>query len=233
MGQYYRAAVMDIKTSAPIKIFESYDYDHNGAKLTEHSYIGNEYVEAVLEFIADNGPARIMWCGDYANAYVEAEKFPNADWALSKKNLRDKVKFMDNIWSDEAIMAEGAEKYPTIVNVNPFNQSKPFYRRIKYIHNITKDVWIDLQDYWITGKLDFNPIPLLTAIGNGYGGGDYGGTNEDCCGSWAGDVFMCFYDDDILHIPLDMATGKPRVIHFTDGTEILKPNFIKLQFEES
>ena len=33
-----------------------------------------------------------------------------------------------------------------------------------------------------------NPLPLLTALGNGRGGGDYSGTDEDKVGIWARDV---------------------------------------------
>ena len=34
----------------------------------------------------------------------------------------------------------------------------------------------------------FHPIPLLTAVGNGRGGGDYEGTNMAEIGIWAGDL---------------------------------------------
>ena len=33
-----------------------------------------------------------------------------------------------------------------------------------------------------------HPLPLLTAIGNGLGGGDYRGVNEEHIGMWAGDL---------------------------------------------
>lgn len=33
-----------------------------------------------------------------------------------------------------------------------------------------------------------NPLPLLTASGNGAGGGDYDGSNLSLVGSWAGDI---------------------------------------------
>lgn len=233
MGQYYRAAVMDIKTSAPIKIFESYDYEHNGAKLTEHSYIGNGYVEAVLEFIADNGPARLMWCGDYAPAYVESEIFPNPDWSLCNRTTKDKVKFLENIWADEAIMGDEADKYPGLVDVNPFNQARPFYNRIRLIHNQTKNLWIDLQDYDITHELDLHPIPLLTAIGNECGGGDYYGPNKELCGTWAGDVLHCIYDEEIWEMPQKVGTNEIALINFKNGTQVLNPKCVKIHFEDS
>ena len=42
MGQYYEAVSIDKK-----EFLESYDYG-NGAKLMEHSYIGNFFVAAVV-----------------------------------------------------------------------------------------------------------------------------------------------------------------------------------------
>ena len=34
----------------------------------------------------------------------------------------------------------------------------------------------------------FHPIPLLTAVGNGRGGGDFSGIGEENVGCWAGDL---------------------------------------------
>lgn len=46
MGQYYRpVCILDDR----LESISSYDYD-NGAKLMEHSYIGNNFVEAA-EFL--------------------------------------------------------------------------------------------------------------------------------------------------------------------------------------
>ncbi len=50
-----------------------------------------------------------------------------------------------------------------------------------YIVNHTKKVYIEK-------KGDFHPLSLLTAEGNGRGGGDYHGPNMDMVGVWARDV---------------------------------------------
>lgn len=61
----------------------------------------------------------------------------------------------------------------------------------KYILNYDKKVYLDCNKYkkasidsdgWI-----IHPLPLLTALGNGLGGGDYWGINKDEVGKWAGD----------------------------------------------
>ena len=48
-----------------------------------------------------------------------------------------------------------------------------------YLVNHTKMQYVDKT------KEHIHPLPLLTAEGNGSGGGDYGGHNEDLCGAWA------------------------------------------------
>lgn len=53
----------------------------------------------------------------------------------------------------------------------------------KYIVNHTKKQYIDKSKYVL-----FHPLPLITAEGNGRGGGDYRGSHEDKIGSWSRDV---------------------------------------------
>jgi hypothetical protein len=53
----------------------------------------------------------------------------------------------------------------------------------KYIVNHTKKQYIDKNKYAI-----FHPLPLITAEGNGRGGGDYHGNHEDKIGLWSRDV---------------------------------------------
>jgi hypothetical protein len=55
------------------------------------------------------------------------------------------------------------------------------YESYTYIVNHTKKVYIEK-------KGDFHPLPILTAEGNGRGGGDYNGPNMDLVGTWARDV---------------------------------------------
>jgi hypothetical protein len=51
----------------------------------------------------------------------------------------------------------------------------------KYIVNHTKKQYISKENR------EIHPLPLLTAEGNGMGGGDYRGSNEMEVGSWARD----------------------------------------------
>lgn len=62
----------------------------------------------------------------------------------------------------------------------------------KYIVNVTKHEYLDCTEYYKNSRnplLDMvsHPLPLLTAIGNQRGGGDYYGQYEEYIGRWAGD----------------------------------------------
>ena len=56
-----------------------------------------------------------------------------------------------------------------------------------YIVNHTKKVYIKKQQHSY-GQYILHPLPILTAEGNGRGGGDYHGSNMDMVGTWARDV---------------------------------------------
>ena len=54
----------------------------------------------------------------------------------------------------------------------------------RYIVNHTKKQYVDKHQL----EHNIHPLPLLTAEGNGRGGGDYTGTNSHLCGTWARDL---------------------------------------------
>ena len=56
-------------------------------------------------------------------------------------------------------------------------------KEYQYIINHTKKQYVDKKKEKI-----FHPLPLLTAEGNGRGGGDYRGEKENLIGIWARDV---------------------------------------------
>ena len=65
MGQYYHCCFLNEKKNQPVKWFSPWKHD-NGAKLMEHSYIGNNYCAAVENDLIDN-PQYVVWAGDYAD----------------------------------------------------------------------------------------------------------------------------------------------------------------------
>uniref|UniRef100_A0A6C0CSN7 Uncharacterized protein n=1 Tax=viral metagenome TaxID=1070528 RepID=A0A6C0CSN7_9ZZZZ len=150
MGQYYFAVVLAEKSDAEyIRTFLDPSMYYNGSKLTEHSYIHNNFMKIVENLIGPSGmfyKTRIVWAGDYA------DNEPNSD-----KNLHS--------------MCEAK---------TPFVYNEPIVS-YTYIVNHTKKVYVKKKD-------GLHPLPLLTAEGNGRGGGDYDGPNMDMVGTWARDV---------------------------------------------
>ena len=72
MGQYYRPI---IKTDDGIEILSRNliidgQEEYTMAKITEHSWIGNWFMEAVCDKIYNSDkPVRLIWMGDYANEF--------------------------------------------------------------------------------------------------------------------------------------------------------------------
>ena len=145
----------------------------SGLKLMEHSWLENDFVNGVLEAIWDK-PARVAWVGDYAD---------------------DEYDFDEYYTKEVYEAAWGETKKPEL----PFDEV-PTIHRTGFIVNHDKGQYIDLERYakasascpswdkgntWVT-----HPLPLLTAIGNGRGGGDYWGTNNGLVGSWAMDSIV-------------------------------------------
>lgn len=158
MGQYYKAFVMNEEGEY---IFNPLDND-SGLKLMEHSYTGNTFVNGVVETI-ENEPSRVAWVGDYANEDTDFD------------DLYTKLVY-ENIW------VKG--------NDSAFNKT-PEVHLDGYLINHSKCKYIDLKTYIEYNKEDgwcVHPLPLLTAIGNGRGGGDYRGFNDYQVGAWAMDL---------------------------------------------
>ena len=161
MGQYYRPMVI---CGNKVKVFRSFDYD-NGQKLLEHSYLGNELMNAVFAEIHNN-PAKVAWMGDYADNMLGDP--------YEKK--MDPDRFM--------------KMYKRAWNARKFTVIEPLkYEHGGYLVNHTQKIFIDLGKFedktgwyeeWkdLRGKMHkdrfaINPLSLLTACGNGRGGGDY------------------------------------------------------------
>ena len=155
MGQYYKPICVDLK-----QWLLSHDYDHTGLKLMEHSWVGNDFVGAVMSLMVKGGAwfrKRIVWAGDYfGNDTDEVCYFKQSEeW--------------DKIQPTECMSIEMQKKAKLV------NHTKKLY--VRYDEMPVHDGWI------------VNPLPLLTALGNGRGGGDYYDEFPDCdkVGAWAGD----------------------------------------------
>lgn len=162
MGQYYKVA---IKQDGEIKVSDRKvkGVKYVMAQLMEHSYIGNYLTNAVSKAISGK-PARIAWVGDYADEDVA--KATNGELSY------------DEVWCD------GVDDSFT------FPAAKRFSYRGKWLVNHDKKVCISFNAYMKKADKEWPifPLSILTAIGNGNGGGDYSGNAMARAGSWAWDL---------------------------------------------
>lgn len=159
MGQYYTPYV---QRGRKIKTYYSHRYG-NGLKLMEHSYIGNNFVNAVCNEIFD-APAHVVWCGDYA----EVEDFKNTKENRAKRIIAKCEKNYDMVKDGNEVFGWDNKEY--------------------FLINVTKKQYIAIDNEEGSWGAKIHPLPLLTAVGNGKGGGDYRGINEEQVGIWADDV---------------------------------------------
>lgn len=184
MGQYYKPINLD-----KFEWLYSHDYK-SGLKLMEHSYTQNSFVGSVMNLLTKGKKwykTRIVWCGDYAETCFE--------------NL--------NLYG----MAYDDEDY----EMKLFKKIKPTPLKAELVPkailvNHTKKEYVKLAECKEDGDgYTINPLPLLTAIGNGGGGGDYHGTNMAYVGSWAGNIISVEFEE-----PRDYTKINP---NFVEGEE--------------
>jgi hypothetical protein len=156
MGQYYHVFFLADKGTSKHEVIRAYilPWFGSGAKLTEHSYINNTYVNSVEYHLSPEGmfyKTRVVWGGDYA----------------------------DNEEGLDINLHQMCDEYPNKELVPTVQIPKEY----KYVVNHTKKQFVNKDKYPL-----YHPLPLLTAEGNGRGGGDYRGKDEENIGMWARDV---------------------------------------------
>lgn len=183
MGQYYRPCLLspDYKiVKRPVLGAVDCHILGNGAKLMEHSYVGNIFVIAATQMLRDNNTHPFVWCGNYAEPVNEFLHGTNTMYDYACKDDLD-TKYTILNFSD---LIHFAEQY---------NLSKKSWREFlnnhldRYVINHTRKEYVAVPSY-NTGKPTIHPLPLLTADGNGSGGGDYSGTDMSKVGIWAYNV---------------------------------------------
>lgn len=170
MGQYYEILAED-KDGKRTVYNRRVDGEYTMAKLLEHSWWNNDFCRALSETLVDN-PRRIAWVGDYAKE-DECEKLG--------------FKYSD-VWGDGVTC--------TGMSATDFKMDQ-----VKYLVNVAKKLYVDLAKYKESSTdkdgWHIHPIPLLTCIGNGRGGGDYhpaDGVSGEWVGTWAFDTIMLTND---------------------------------------
>ena len=174
MGQYYSLIIKRKDQEACELSNSDFKSGFNGLKLTEHSWIGNEWMDA-MTYLIYQCPSNVLHYGDYAESDDFEDLAPEAKavWEKSRGdkfpvfNIRDLYK---NLGDPDEI------KFP--------------YEG-KYLCNHDQMCYIDMSEYMENNKdrdgWVLHPLALLTAVGNGYGGGDYRGPNQEDLKTWVWD----------------------------------------------
>lgn len=149
MGQYYFPIYLG--PDGKIRAWMDPHAYQNRAKLTEHSYMKNAFVNTFEWGLAPGAhfyKARVVWAGDYADPEPSGE------------NLHH-------------MCGEYTKIHPETKDPGP-----------RYILNHTKKLFVDKHKVPTKGYT-YHPLPILTAEGNGRGGGD--AAPSPLVGSWARD----------------------------------------------
>lgn len=164
MGQYFKPVIIDKKDSKKVVAsLQAHDF-FNGLKLMEHSYVGNNFVNAFTTLINDeNGKYKgypMVWCGDYADDVLEGKNY----YDIARDNN-----------TDEDVKDLKANEY-------------------RYFINKTKKEFVDIEDCpsgKTSDDLIVHPLPILTSLGNGRSHDYYPKEGElKFIGSWAMDVIV-------------------------------------------
>lgn len=171
MGQYYKPAIQAIKYEDNRKqvrklfVIDPYDLDY-GVKLCEHTHRNSEVVRLVTNLMYElnkqDWTTQLVWLGDYANPSFGVE--PNLYGSLKYTN----VKFRKE---DGVIVSAMVEGFNGVIDMTQDHHYLVNHDRNEYI-NTAENVGA------------YSQLALLTADGNGKGGGDYWGKNWRDVGLW-------------------------------------------------
>ena len=166
MGQYFMPILGDTH-GLNCKVFDrSVDGEYTFAKLMEHSWWQNPFCNSFAERLYKN-PSRVCWVGDYSND--DDFQFANCSAFY--------VPMYGEVWGD------------SVKTCGSLNSG--FTLDHKFLLNHDTKQFVDLDDYkqksvdkhgWI-----IHPLPLLTAVGNDKGLGDFhkGNIGYENVGCWA------------------------------------------------
>lgn len=212
MGQYYKPVSIDRKQG-----LRPWDYE-NGAKLMEHSYIGNHFMSTVMMLLAAGGlwhKTRIVWGGDYSEQKQDELISPKTKAAFAKWYAKEypenAAKYPENLVPNVYDLVFDEDKKGKIPawafkQIKPAESTADDVKHLQFVVNHTKKQFVDLAKCPKDKKSwgwQIHPLSLLTCDSFG-GGGSYHGENP-FCGKWVGDVISAE-----TTAPADFKEIKPR-----------------------
>lgn len=185
MGQYYTAINLTKRQYA-----EPWTFD-NGAKLMEHSWVGNTFVESVMILLSTAWKNdEIVWAGDYADheENIESNLYSIAgdnDWEDYKERNYENL---STLTEDEMIQLIEDKSLWVKITKNDIDSAIKL-GDLRYIVNHTENMYVDIKKTPPTlvwgENWQIHPLSLLTCEGNGRGGGDYRQEDDGVVGMWA------------------------------------------------
>lgn len=171
MGQYYKPTIQAIKyednRKQVRKLFVIDPYDLNyGIKLCEHTHRNSEVVRLVTNLIYElnkqGWATQLVWLGDYANPSFGEE--PNLYGSLKYTNIQFRKE-------NGVIVSAMVDGFDGVIDMTKTHNYLVNHDRNEYI-NTAENVGV------------YSQLALLTADGNGKGGGDYWGASWRDVGLW-------------------------------------------------
>lgn len=170
MGQYYKPTIQAIKYENGNQVrklfsFDTYDLNY-GLKLCEHADKNSQLVRLVTNFIYELNKqdwiTQLVWLGDYANPSFgeNTDLYGSLNYA--------NVQFREE---DGVIVSAMVEGFDGVIDMT---------QKHHYILNHDRNEYINTEENVGT----YSQLALLTADGNGKGGGDYWGKNWREVGLW-------------------------------------------------
>ena len=165
MGQYYKIVFKHNGGNVVVNDRKIEGKGYILAKLLEHSWLGCDIADAVAYEMYKN-PMRLAWVGDYADDGNEVGVATNGDISYG------------GVWGND----DSKHAFPS--------HKKDFDYSGKWLVNHDAKIAMSFDKYIAESETKYGtiaPFPLLTAIGNNRGGGDYYDDNTcyDEVGTWA------------------------------------------------
>ena len=173
MGQYYYG-VMNASFDGKQNPIAFRNIEPGFLKLMEHSWWKNPYVNWFCKKLTE-ASFRVGWVGDYSDScgcpdgiFLAAHGCDAEDEEHPK--YTETIRVCDNYFTlnDKYLVNHSKKQY--------LDCTKYYRESIKYSE------WYH-GAFWVV-----HPLPLLTCIGNGLGGGDYRGINKEKAGFWFWDI---------------------------------------------
>jgi hypothetical protein len=173
--------------------------------------MGQYYIAVFI----DTKTGQLYYVETWQGLKLTEHSYPGTDIVQMAENLLrpgGRCYGMRVVWAgDYADDEDGKEQnlYHAPEKINLRHEGEVPTGRLRYVVNHTKRAYVDMTKL-STHKYSLHPLPILTAEGNGRGGGDYSGS-YDRVGQWARDVItlenMC-PSSDFTEIPFQCYDGE-------------------------